>query len=277
LWGTRGSLPSAGPETVRYGGNTACVEVTGDHGEVLILDAGSGIRRLGAVLGPDVERVDILLTHLHMDHIQGLGFFGPLYRPDLDVHIWGPASARASLHDRLTRYLSPPLFPVRLRDLASHVTLDETPVRQPFGIGGIEVVADTIIHPGLTVGYRLSEFSTVMAYLPDHEPTLGTRQLPDGPEWTSGLGLAVGADLIIHDAQYTEDEYRERSGWGHSTVDHALRFAERAGAPRLVAFHHDPSHDDEILDAMMDAARGVSDVELIPGQEGIVIELAESF
>lgn len=276
LWGTRGSLASAGPETVRYGGNTACVEVVGAGGEVIILDAGSGIRRAGAATRADLQRVDILLTHLHMDHVQGLGFFGPLFRPDLEVHIWGPASTKTSLHDRLTRYLSPPLFPVRLRDIESHVALDEVPRGTPFAIGAMEVVADPIIHPGPTVGYRLSEAGTTLAYLPDHEPALGSRSFPEAPAWTSGDRLAHDADLVIHDAQYTEDEYRERVGWGHSTLEQALAFAESAGARRLVAFHHDPSHDDAMLDGMMETARPRPGLELIPGREGWTVTLGET-
>ena len=111
LWGTRGSLATPGPETARYGGNTSCVSVRGRAGTVLVLDAGTGIRRLGATLDASVTHIDILLTHLHMDHIQGLGFFAPLYRPDVQVGIWGPAGTRHSLRERLMRYLSPPLFP----------------------------------------------------------------------------------------------------------------------------------------------------------------------
>jgi phosphoribosyl 1,2-cyclic phosphodiesterase len=128
LWGTRGSLASPVPETVRYGGNTACVEVRGADGTLLVLDAGTGIRRLGASVGSDVRRVDILLTHLHMDHIQGLGFFKPLEQPGQEVHIWGPPSTTLDLRDRLARYLSPPLFPVRLRDLPCRLTLHHVPL-----------------------------------------------------------------------------------------------------------------------------------------------------
>ena len=127
LWGTRGSLASPGAETARYGGNTACVEVLGPRGTVLILDAGTGIRRLAAELSPTVRRLDILLTHLHMDHIQGLGFYPPLHDPEMEIHIWGPASTTLSLGERLRRYLSPPLFPVRLRDLRCRLVLHEVP------------------------------------------------------------------------------------------------------------------------------------------------------
>ena len=137
LFGTRGSVPAPGPDTTHYGGNTPSVEVRGDDGTVLVLDAGTGIRRLGAQLPPDLARIDVLLTHLHMDHIQGLGFFGPLYRPDIEVHIWGPASSTLPLEVRLARYLSPPLFPVHLRDLPS-ITCHEVP-RPVFEIGPFHI------------------------------------------------------------------------------------------------------------------------------------------
>jgi phosphoribosyl 1,2-cyclic phosphodiesterase len=146
LFGTRGSLAAPGAETSRYGGNTSTVEVRGNDGTVLILDAGTGIRRLGAQIQTDTIRIDILLTHLHMDHIQGLGFFGPLYNPGIEVHIWGPASSILSLGARLSRYLSPPLFPVHLRDLPG-VTCHPVPF-SPFEIGPFRVQASLVCHPG---------------------------------------------------------------------------------------------------------------------------------
>lgn len=269
LWGTRGSLPSAGPDTVRYGGHTACVQVRGAGGTVLVLDAGTGIQHLAAALGPEVSRVDLLLTHLHMDHIQGLGFFRSLYEPDLDVHIWGPASTTVDLRGRLARYLSPPLFPVRIRDLPCRLTLHDVP-RGRFEIGGFEVMADLVCHPGPTFGYRIIEDGRSVTYLPDHEPALGARDFPGTPEWISGFELASGADLLIHDAQYTAAEYAEHIGWGHSSIPQALAFAAAAGVKRLVAFHHDPTHDDSTLDQLFEEARGASNLpfDLVMAAEG---------
>ena len=171
FWGTRGSIASAGAATQGYGGNTACVQVVGRDGTCLILDAGTGIRPLGVAMPPDVARVDILLSHLHMDHIQGLGFFGPLFRPGLEVHIWGPPSATLDLRARLSRYLSPPLFPVRLRDLASNVELHNAP-EAPISIGGFEVRSATIIHPGSTIGYRIRGDGVSMARSEEHTSEL---------------------------------------------------------------------------------------------------------
>ena len=268
LWGTRGSLASSGPETVRYGGNTASVQIVGSDGTILALDAGTGIRRLGAAIDPSVERVDILLTHLHMDHIQGLGFFAPFFRRSGEIHVWGPASATIELRTRLTRYLSPPLFPVRIRDLDAHVFLHDAP-DEPLHIGGFEVVAQHVIHPGPTVGYRISADGASVAYLPDHEPALGARQFPEEPRWTSGFDLAAGVDLLIHDGQYSDDERAARIGWGHSSVTQAVAFAELAKARRLVLFHHDPSHGDAVLDELTVHARArAATVEVVAGREG---------
>jgi phosphoribosyl 1,2-cyclic phosphodiesterase len=275
LWGTRGSLPSAGPENVRYGGNTSCVEVRGADGTLLVLDAGTGIRRLGYAVEREIPRVDILLTHLHMDHIQGLGFFAPLYQEGLEVHIWGPPSTRLDLATRLTKYLSPPLFPVRLGDLPCKPTLhDVTPGM--FSIGGLAVSTDLVCHPGPTLGYRITENSASMAYLPDHEPALGTGELPLDPEWTSGLALAMNADLLIHDTQYVAEEYPEHTGWGHSAVGQTIAFAAAAHVKRLVTFHHDPSHTDAMLDKLHDELRTACKLpfELIAGREGTTLQLA---
>lgn len=281
LWGTRGSLPSSGPENVRYGGNTASVEVRGENGTVLALDAGTGIRRLGAALSSNVRRVDVLLTHLHMDHIQGLGFFQPLYQPGMEVHIWGPATTDLNLADRLKKYLSPPLFPVRLRDLPSNIELHDFSLER-FPIEGIQIgefniSADLVTHPGPTVGYRIVENGISVTYLPDHEPALGRTALPEERDWTSGSALAAGVDLLIHDAQYSEAEYIEHVGWGHSSMPQALAFAGAAGVKRFVTFHHDPSHSDASLDQLLADARQTCrwPVELVPGTEGATFQLGD--
>ena len=268
LWGTRGSLACSGPETVRYGGNTACVEITGS-GRRLILDAGTGIRKLG--LTGDEERFDILLTHLHMDHIQGLPFFAPLLRPDREVHIWGPISTASSLRARLGRYLSPPLFPVRIRELSNVYFHDVPP--SVVEIGPFQVRADLIIHPGATLGYRVSSNGASIAYLPDHEPALADGSLPDDPEWISGFDLIDEATVLVHDSQYDDAEYRDRVGWGHSSSSHLASLAEMANVHKLVPFHHDPGHDDGVLDEMAAGLAAATTAEVVPGQEGAVIEV----
>lgn len=249
IWGTRGSLPAPSPENNQYGGNTSCVSVSqGDT--FIVLDAGSGIRRLGSAIPPGISRIDILLTHLHLDHIMGLGFFGPLYNPKLQVNIWGPTGYKESLFTRLQRYLSPPLFPIRLQDLPSQPNIIEIN-ESDFDIGPFQIKSSYVCHPGPTVGFRLDNGNAVLAYLPDHEPALGAARFPYEPDWTSGYQLARNADLLLHDAQYTAEEYQPRVGWGHSTMDDALQFAEMAAAKKLLFFHHDPAHTDEHLQYLL--------------------------
>ena len=273
FWGTRGSIASPGTATAGYGGNTACVQVTGTDGTCLVLDAGTGIRTLGMALSADLPRIDILLTHLHMDHIQGLGFFGPLFRPGLDMHLWGPPSATLDLRARLSRYLSPPLFPVRIRDLGAHVQLHHAP-EEPVSIGSLEIVSAPIIHPGPTVGYRISEKGSSIAYLPDHEPALGVARFPGRAAWTYGHDLAHGVELLVHDAQYTDAERRDRIGWGHSSNLEAGRFAALAGARRLACFHHDPSHEDGVIDRLVaEAAQEAPGVDVVGAREGLALEV----
>ena len=271
FWGVRGSLPTAGASTTRYGGNTSCVAVRTDGGNLVVLDAGTGIAALGRSLGHE-ERVDILLTHLHLDHIQGLGFFGPLFDRDTEVHIWGPASPTSDLRHRLTRYLSPPLFPVGLRDLPCRLHLHDSSLGA-FELPGLAARAALVCHPGPTVGYRLAAEEGSLVYLPDHEPALGVRAFPEAGSWTSGWGLAHNADLLIHDAQYTETEYAARVGWGHSTLANAVAFANLAGAQRLLAFHHDPAHDDDFLDHFIAQHDGALGVPITAAYEGLVIDL----
>jgi phosphoribosyl 1,2-cyclic phosphodiesterase len=233
---------------MRYGGNTSCVEVTLDDGTTLILDAGTGIRNLGLVL-PRVERpIHILLTHLHLDHIQGLMFFAPAFRPESEIYIWGPASPEASLRDRIGRYISAPLAPVEVRELPSLVFCDAEPME--WQIGSARVLAQSVTHRGPTLGYRIEEGDTTLTYIPDHEPGLGAPLADLEDDWISGFELAEGASMLIHDCQYTDQEYPSHVGWGHSPMSDALAFARRTRAERLLLFHHDPLHSDDFLDTL---------------------------
>jgi phosphoribosyl 1,2-cyclic phosphodiesterase len=255
VWGCRGSLAAPGAETVRYGGNTSCVEVRLGGGSTLVLDAGTGIRALGVAIDRDpVDQLHILLSHLHLDHLQGLGFFRPLFQPGVDVHVWGPASPVQSLADRIAIYLSPPLFPVRLADIPGHVTFHDAP-EEAVTIGSASVRAAKVTHQGPTVAYRIEEDGRSLVYLPDHEPSIGVHLSDEPPEWISGHDIARGADVLFHDAQYRDHEYPQHIGWGHSCIEHVMGFAGKAGVNSVVLFHHDPYHVDDELDALLGEAR----------------------
>jgi phosphoribosyl 1,2-cyclic phosphodiesterase len=248
IWGARGSVPAPGPETMRYGGNTSCVEATLSDGSTLILDAGTGIRNLGLALRPSGRPINVLLTHLHLDHIQGLMFFAPLFHPECEIVIWGPASPESPLRDRIARYISAPLAPVEVRELPALVSFREAdPVE--WQLGAARIRAQAVNHRGPTLGYRIEDGDDVLCYIPDHEPGLGTPLAECDDEWISGFDLAREAALLIHDCQYTDNEYPEHLGWGHSPLTDALSFGRRVAAERVLLFHHDPLHSDDFLDS----------------------------
>jgi phosphoribosyl 1,2-cyclic phosphodiesterase len=253
IWGARGSIPSPGPETLRYGGNTSCVQVTLSDGTIIVLDAGTGIRSLGLALAGPVPHINILLTHLHLDHIQGLMFFAPAFRPQSEMSIWGPEAPEASLRDRIARYISAPLSPVEIRELPCDVRFMDAP-HVEWDIGPARIRAASVTHRGPTLGYRITEGDTSLCYIPDHEPALGTTLDDLDRDWISGYDLACGASLLIHDSQYTDDEYPDHVGWGHSRLTDTLMFAHRTEAERLLLFHHDPLHTDDFLDVLHGAA-----------------------
>jgi phosphoribosyl 1,2-cyclic phosphodiesterase len=270
VWGARGSVPAPGPEMNRYGGNTSCVGVTLSDGEVLILDAGTGIRTLGFALAAGMPNINILLTHLHLDHIQGLMFFPPCFKTESRITIWGPASPEASLEHRVARYISAPLSPVEVRELPCDVSFRDTPVTE-WEIGSARIRAESVTHRGPTLGYRITDGDTTLCYIPDHEPGLGAPLDSVDPEWISGFDLAHGAQLLIHDCQYTDREYPEHVGWGHSPLGDTLVFAQRTEAERVLLFHHDPLHTDDFLDTLFGIA--ISQWEALGGS-GDQIELA---
>jgi phosphoribosyl 1,2-cyclic phosphodiesterase len=269
IWGARGSVPAPGPEMNRYGGNTSCAQVTFADGSQLILDAGTGIRTLGLELAA-APKVGILLTHLHLDHIQGLMFFPPCFRSDAEITIWGPSSPEASLEDRVARYISAPLSPVEVRELPCSVAFRDAPATE-WKIGDVLIRAEAVTHRGPTLGYRITDGATTLCYIPDHEPALGAPLGQIENEWISGYDLARDADLLIHDCQYTDEEYPAHVGWGHSALEDTLTFADRVGARRTLLFHHDPLHTDAMLDSLDERARARWG-EL--GHAGDTIELA---
>ena len=260
---------------MRFGGNTPCVEVRTGDGSRLILDAGTGIKRLGAELEPDGP-LHILLTHLHLDHVEGLRFFAPFWRPGSELHIWGPPSPLHTLEQRIARVFSPPLFPIELGDTPANVTFHDVP-HETWEIDGVQIDAHSVSHPGPTLGYRLSLNGSSLAYIPDHEPVLGVELSDLEPEWISGHAIAEGVDVLIHDCQFSESEYPSRVGWGHSSVAQAVGFAQSSMARRLVLFHHDPDRSDDGVDGLVERAcelwDGASGDPPVAAREGMTIDL----
>ena len=291
IWGCRGSLAAPGPETVRYGGNTSSVEVRLDDGTLLVMDAGTGIRDLGLSLAGDglgpyrhgrpdgqdpPKLVHLFLTHLHLDHVEGLGFFSAIWDPEVEMHIWGPPSSLRSLEDRIGKLMSPPLFPVHLGDVPCRPIFHDALQDEDLVIGNARVSMHNVTHRGSTVGYRIEENGRSFAYIPDHEPALGVDLQKIEPEWVSGFHAAYGADVLFHDAQYTEEEYPSHRTWGHSAIDHTVAFGLMTKVRNLVLFHHDPGHSDGELEAHRKRAKelwgGHNDAPVL-AREGMEIEL----
>lgn len=279
IWGCRGSLASPGPSTVKYGGNTSCVEVRLDDGALLVLDAGTGIRTLGMSLRDrQFDEIHLLLTHLHLDHLEGLGFFDPLWRHESVIHVWGPPSTTHSLSERIARYMSPPLFPIDLTDIPSTCTFHDAP--EEWTIAGANILALQIEHVGPTVGFRIEENGRSLAYMPDHEPANVVKNLETAtPEWIPGSDLAYGVDVLFHDSQYSEGEYPSRRRWGHSSVADAVRYARVCKAEKLVLFHHDPYHSDDDLEVIQRRAGelwGKEGQAPVLAMEGMIVDLPPS-
>ncbi|MGH8095131.1 MAG: MBL fold metallo-hydrolase [Chthoniobacterales bacterium] len=264
FWGVRGSIPSPGPETVRYGGNTPCVELRiGD--ELVILDAGSGIRRLGLALIRELEEktlsTTLLISHTHWDHIQGLPFFRPAYLPASRLRIFGAPGTRSRLRSALGSQMDPNQFPVSLQCLSGICAIDEFAAKATT-IGSFSVGTMGLNHPGGCTGFRISAAGTSIAYLPDHESYRGAINSSDPAVATTArraeadlVRFLEGCDLLILDSQYDRTEYPAHIGWGHGCLDDSVALALRAGVASLALFHHDPNHDDAQIDAMLEQAR----------------------
>ncbi len=269
FWGVRGSVPTPGPATVQYGGNTTCLEIRAGE-QILILDAGTGLRLLGRDLAAEFgERpldVTLLLTHAHWDHIHGLPFFWPLYEPQNRVRILGYEGARKGLKGVLAQQMDHPFFPVGLREVPSRLTIEEIG-KSSFRVGPVQVTTCPAYHPGHCVGYRLSFSGRSIAFFPDNELR---RLMPGcsegdgihrvGPDYAKDadgklLGFVRGVDVLVMDAQYDREEYQRHVGWGHGCVDEVVALALEAGVKHLFLFHHDPDHDDARVSQMAAHAR----------------------
>lgn len=283
FWGTRGSIATPGDATLRYGGNTSCVEVTSDSGEVILIDAGTGALALGKALMEQgrAKRGAILISHTHWDHIQGLPFFAPLFVPGNEWHIYGPRTLGQSLKDVLAAQMDYSYFPVELSAFASNVHFHEV-VEGAFSIGDVRVTTQYLNHPALTVGYRLEADGASAAYASDHEPHSPHAGEGHADEVESGdvthIEFLRDADLVIHDAQYTAQEYPAKLGWGHSTIEYAVDIAIAANVRQLALYHHDPARNDDAVDQLIEAARNRaksagSDLIVTGAAEGSVITL----
>jgi CheY-like chemotaxis protein/phosphoribosyl 1,2-cyclic phosphodiesterase len=278
FWGTRGSIATPGPGTNRFGGNTSCVEVATDGGALLILDCGTGAHQLAKhLMGRGKKAVDanILIGHTHWDHIQGFPFFVPAFVPGNTVAIHGPEGSRGSLHKVLAGQMEYTYFPIDLAQLPAAITYHDL-TEGIHEIGGVRVVAQYLNHPAMTLGYRIEADGVAVVYLVDHEPF-------SDELWRAGAerghidsilhegdrrhaAFMVGADLVIHDAQYTPDEYPSKKTWGHSTYEYAVQVAAAAGVRRLALTHHDPAHDDDFVAGIERDARGLA-AQLATGLE----------
>jgi len=263
FWGTRGSIPSPGPKTVRYGGNTPCVEVRTTDGWLIILDAGTGMRELGRSLlgranGAPING-DIFLTHAHWDHIQGIPFFGPIFQRGNHFTIWGSKTLEGSIDHIVRDQMNPVVFPVTFEELDATIdfsAIDDKKQQRK----GFEVSAFPVRHPGGALGYRFTETmdgARSMVYISDNELGSGGKyETPVG--WRSKLVEFVkGAKVLVHDTTYTAEEYDHYRGWGHSTYDDALALAIESGVETLVLFHHKPERSDDELDERVEACREI--------------------
>ncbi len=269
----RGSIATPGSTTVRYGGNTSCVEVrVGD--EIIILDAGTGLRALGQSLLKEFKdrplNLTLLLTHTHWDHIQGLPFFGPIYNPRCRLRILGCEGARKGLVAALTSQMESTYFPVPFETLPSNIEIEELKDFN-FNIGPVSVRSLRANHPGMCVGYRLFSPDSVVAFFPDNE----TR--PQGKDQAM-VEFVRDADVLILDSQYDKAEYKKHVGWGHGCVDDTVALALQAGVRQLYLFHHDPDHDDQRIDELVKHARKLvakkkSKLKVDAAREGLAIPL----
>jgi phosphoribosyl 1,2-cyclic phosphodiesterase/CheY-like chemotaxis protein len=271
FWGVRGSIASPGPDTVNYGGNTSCIEVR-VGGDIIILDAGTGIRKLGRVLAEEFKdrpfHLNLLITHSHWDHVQGFPFFQPAYNPQNELTIYGYEGAQQGLQKTLSSQMENPNFPITMRQMPGHIAIRELK-EMSFRVGAVAVKAHFVNHPGVCVGYRLFTPAGSISYLPDVElfqqartswKTVsgagGRKEFRSVPqEDRSTLEFIRDSDVLILDAQYDASEYDQRIGWGHSCFEDSVTFAMAGGVRRLFMFHHDPDHSDEKISRMAAHAR----------------------
>ena len=265
--GVRGSTPCSSPRLARFGGNTSCVVIEREGESPIVCDIGTGLRFYGLSLAADHFVGSMLVTHLHWDHVQGLPFFPQLLHPASDVRIYGPPEPNLSFEDALAGFVQPPYFPVPLSYLGAQCTFHDID-SESVTIGSATVTAAPVPHTGITNGYRIEFPEASIVYVPDHQ------QAADGSLAESVVELAREADLLIHDAQFTPELLEDRPDWGHCTPTYASEIAEAAGVKRLAMFHHDPLHDDEMVEKLVTEQQSAGhDFEVFGAAEGLRIRL----
>jgi phosphoribosyl 1,2-cyclic phosphodiesterase len=276
FWGVRGSTPCPCEANRRYGGNTSCVALESPGAEPVILDMGTGLRYWGQTQPHDgTFAAHALVTHLHFDHVQGMPFLAPADRVGARLDIYGPTQENGdSLAQAFEGFIRPPYFPISWSDLRGDYRFHEV-FDTDLVVGDAKVAVRSVPHVGRTNGYRVYLGGATVAYASDHQmPQDGTTDIPN-----SVLELADGVDLLIHDAQYTPEEFEVKGHWGHCTVEYAVHVAVEANAKRLALFHHDPAHSDDFVDSMLERARDAvpsdSHLEVFAAAEGLTITLAD--
>jgi phosphoribosyl 1,2-cyclic phosphodiesterase len=272
FFGVRGSTPSPCDENRRYGGNTSCVALEAPGHDPIVLDLGTGLRFWGETLDPSRPFAgSALVTHIHWDHVQGLPFFTPVLKPGARFDVYGPPQPEeGSLEKAFSELMRPPFFPVTTKDLLGDIRFHDSD-NEDLELDGAKVKVRPVPHVGLTNGYRIEMGGASVAYISDHQmPADGSHTVTEAV-----LELCDGVDLLIHDAQYTVEEFPQKSTWGHCTPEYAVAVAEQAGAHRLALFHHDPTHDDDFVDALLHHTQQLAEstglTEVVAAHEGLVI------
>lgn len=274
-WGARGSIPTSGKDYLRYGGNTTCLEIRDNHNDILFVDAGSGIREAGnTLMAEGCRNFTLLLTHAHWDHIMGFPFFKPLYRHDTTINVWGCAFAQDSIRDMLARVMSAPYFPINYDDVHANVLYEEI-CAQTYRFGNLTITPIALSHPNQGSGYKFADNGKSFVFLTDNE--LGM-QHEGGLAYEDYLAFCRGADLLIHDAEYRDEEYPKRKGWGHSTIGQVVKLALDAGVKQLGLFHHNQDRLDHEIDDMVAVCRRMvndrkSDLSCFAVHQSMTIDL----
>jgi phosphoribosyl 1,2-cyclic phosphodiesterase len=251
-WGARGSIPVSGEEYLRYGGDTPCLEIRTEDNRIVIIDAGSGIRRLGnRLLAEDRHDYTMIFTHAHWDHIMGFPFFKPIYLPETRISIFGCPFAQSSVKGMITRIMAPPNFPVNFEDITAEIHYQET-CQDTFTIGSLTITPIPLSHPNQGMGYRFQEAGKSFVFLTDNE--LAYRH-PGGMAFEDYCAFAKVADLLVHDAEFRPEDYSLTRTWGHSVYTDALQLALDAGVERLGLFHHNQERTDRGVEEMVEDCR----------------------